>query len=300
MGIFDSDYDFNKYKVFYAVATMGSFSKAAEVLHISQPAISYSIKELENQLDTKLFIRNKNGLILTDDANRLKEYVKKAFDNILLGQELIGAGEKDFSSLIRIGIYAHIGSLILPEIISDYKKKHTNIEFYIYSTSNEEMITKLKNRELDMLIVLYPSLLNEKNYKEEYLFSLNTCFYSNKDYYDMFIKNNYLFKDIPLILPQRGFPDITNFEKTMNSKKIKYKRSITSYAEEVSIGLVEQGLGVAWGLEKNAIKHNLYKLPIKFDIPKSEFSIIYNDKIINDACNNFISYLKNNIEKYTK
>ena len=45
MGIYNSNYDFNKYKTFYAVAETKSFSKASELLHISQPAISYAIKE---------------------------------------------------------------------------------------------------------------------------------------------------------------------------------------------------------------------------------------------------------------
>ena len=54
MGIYSSNFDFNKYRAFYAVAEFRSFSKAAEALHISQPAISYSIKELEEQLGIKL------------------------------------------------------------------------------------------------------------------------------------------------------------------------------------------------------------------------------------------------------
>ena len=48
MGIYNSNCDLNKYKIFYAVAEEKSFSRAAEVLHISQPAISHAIKELEN------------------------------------------------------------------------------------------------------------------------------------------------------------------------------------------------------------------------------------------------------------
>ena len=58
MNIYNNNLDFNKYKVFYAVAECQSFSKAAEVLYISQPAISHAIKELENGLNIKLFIRD--------------------------------------------------------------------------------------------------------------------------------------------------------------------------------------------------------------------------------------------------
>ena len=49
MGIYTSNFDFNKYRAFYAVAECKSFSKATELLHVSQPAISRSVKELEEQ-----------------------------------------------------------------------------------------------------------------------------------------------------------------------------------------------------------------------------------------------------------
>lgn len=79
MGIYDSNSDYNKYKVFYAVAECNSFSKAATLLHISQPAISYAVKELENQLNTKLFIRDNRAIKLTDDGEKLIYYLKKSF-----------------------------------------------------------------------------------------------------------------------------------------------------------------------------------------------------------------------------
>ena len=74
MGIFESESDFNKYKFFYAVAECRSFSKAAELLHISQPAISHAVKELENQLNTKLFPAMKK-------LNIHKLHTKKLYKN---------------------------------------------------------------------------------------------------------------------------------------------------------------------------------------------------------------------------
>jgi len=66
MNIFKNNIDFNMYKVFYAVATYESFSKAAKELYISQPAVSYSIKKLETDLNVKLFKRFSNGILLTE------------------------------------------------------------------------------------------------------------------------------------------------------------------------------------------------------------------------------------------
>ena len=68
MGFLEINNDFNKYRFFYAVATYKSFSKAAKNLLISQPAISYAIKELEEHLGTKLFIRNTKNVELTEEG----------------------------------------------------------------------------------------------------------------------------------------------------------------------------------------------------------------------------------------
>ena len=57
--------DFNKYKIFYEVAKEGNITRASEKLFISQPAVSQSIKKLEEELEVSLFIRNKSGVTLT-------------------------------------------------------------------------------------------------------------------------------------------------------------------------------------------------------------------------------------------
>lgn len=74
--------DIEFYKVFCMVAESGSFSKAAEKLYISQPAITQTIKKLEEQLGGKLFYRNNNGVVLTEEGKHLYEYVKDSMEVI--------------------------------------------------------------------------------------------------------------------------------------------------------------------------------------------------------------------------
>ena len=87
MGIYDSNSDFNKYKIFYAVAEAKSFSKAADMLHISQPAISYAVREIEDTLRTKLFIRERSGVKLTEDGEKLMYYTQKALNSLITAEE---------------------------------------------------------------------------------------------------------------------------------------------------------------------------------------------------------------------
>ena len=68
--------DFELYRVFYTVAKHKHMTKASEELHISQPAISKSIKNLEKQLGGELFVRTKRGVILTEEGKEFYNYIK--------------------------------------------------------------------------------------------------------------------------------------------------------------------------------------------------------------------------------
>ena len=93
----------NLYKTFYDVARYGSFSKAAEFTYTTQPAISKSIKKLENDLETELFYRKSNGIELTEKGRELLFYVEKSYGNLLTAERILLETEelKQFKFLKR-------------------------------------------------------------------------------------------------------------------------------------------------------------------------------------------------------
>lgn len=299
MGIFENESDFNKYRFFYAVAEFNSFSRAAEYLHVSQPAISHAIKELEKQLNTELFVRNKKGVDLSEDGEKLLHYVKNAFDNITIGERIIKEKEKDFSGSIRIGVYSHISLFLLPNIIEQFSKRHPNAKFYIYASSNAEMLEKLRNRELDFVILLYPIFINETSFTEEVLCELESCFFGNKEYYSLYSKDHESLRDFSVILPTRGYPDINKLEETLKNHNLILKSNITSYTTSFAKELAKQGLGIGWGLKKCIEKElsdgSLYEIPVDFKCPKTKFSIAYDSNFINNTTKEFITFFKEQI-----
>ena len=299
MGILNNNYDFNKYRFFFAVAEYKSFSKAAEVLYISQPAISHAIKDLEEQLNTKLFIRNKKNVALTDDGEKLLYYVKSAFDNIIMGERILKEKDNDLTGVIRIGIYSHISLFILPNIVKKFSCKYPNAKFSIYCTSNMEMIEKLRNKELDFVILQYPIFLNDNTFKEEILCEYDTCFFANKYYYDLYIKNNDNIVDYPLILPSRGYSDINALEEALKSHNLKLKSNYTNYTTELTKEFAKVGVGIGWGLKKcieNELNSKeLYEIPVNFSVPTTKFSIAYDPNFLNKTTLEFINYLKKHI-----
>lgn len=301
MGILNFNTDFNKYRFFYAVAEYKSFSKAAENLYISQPAISHAIKELEEQLNTKLFNRNNKNVSLTEDGEKLLYYIKEAFDNILMGERVLTEKDDDLTGIIRIGIYSHISLFMLPNLIHKFHDKYPNAKFNIYSTSNMEMIEKLRNKELDFVIMQYPIFLNEHHFKEEVLCELKTCFFSNKEYYDLYNNQPDTIVEYPLILPTRGYSDINHLEETLKSHNLILKRNYTIYCNELTKQFVKEGIGIGWGLKKTIEKElknkELYEIPVDFPTPTTKFSIAYDPNFLNKTTEEFIKIFKEEMKK---
>lgn len=300
MGIYNSNCDFNKYKIFYAVAESKSFSKAADVLHISQPAISYAIKELEDTLKTKLFIRERNGIKLTDDGEKLMYYAQKALNSLITAEKIITEREEEVTGLVRIGIYSHISLFMLPQIIKEFTDIYPGAKFSIYQSSNYDLREKLKHRELDFIIMQYPIFLSDNAFKEEILCELKTCFFGTELFYKKY-KNVNADNIYPLILPFNGYVDIDSLEQKLKRNNIKFTVRFRSYSSETGIELVKQNLGIGWGLKKSIQKelenNQLYEIPLNFDTPNTIYSIAYDEKFLNNTTMEFLKYFKDNINK---
>ncbi len=296
MGIYNSNIDFNKYKMFYAVAEQKSFSKAALELHVSQTAISYSIKELEEQLGTKLFIRESKCVKLTENGERLLSYVIRAFNNIIMAQRELQEDNKKLTGNIRIGIYSHISLFMLPKLIKEFNDKNPYASFEIYASSTIELKEKLLNKELDFIILQYPLFTSETNFTEEVICELENCFFTTKKYYDMYNNNENKLEEYPVLLPMRGYEDINSLELLFKNKNMIIKNNFRVYATELTKKMVQEGLGIGWGLRKlveDELKQKVfYEIKTNFESPKTKFSIAYDKAYLNKTALEFLKYLK--------
>ncbi len=144
-------------KYFYTIAQEETISQAAEVLHITQPTLSRQLRELEEELGTELFIREKRKMVLTEAGHFLKdraeeilnltEQTQQAFKNqknqLFSGHFTIGCVEADNSDTL---------AMMLEELISDYPDVH----FDLYSGTGDEIANRLEKGLLDLAIVLEP------------------------------------------------------------------------------------------------------------------------------------------------
>lgn len=303
MNLFKNNIDFNTYKMFYAVAVFGSFSKAAEELYISQPAVSYSIKKLEDELQTKLFLRLNKGIKLTEEGEKLKYYIESAFNNIVEGINTLNDKNDDAVGKISIGIHSNIGTFLLPKYIKEFLKLYPNIKIIIHSGRSSELKKMLRDGTLDIIILHYPIFTKDEQLEEEKLFSSESCFFGTKKYYDayMWSKKEKLLIDFPLLLPIKGPLGSSAFEKIFKRNNMVLSSNVYLYTTEMLISLVKEEIGIGCVLrdciKKELANNELYELPIDYEMPKIDFGIAYDKKHINTSAQNFANYLIEKIKK---
>ena len=209
--MYNKNINLNLYKTFYDVAKSESISEAAKKTFTSQPAISKSIKKLEETLNVKLFYRNLDGIKLTSEGEKLLFYVEEAFNNLLVGERNITENEKLQSGKLNIGVPSQIGTFFVFDSISKFHKIYPNIEITIISSSTKSLLKKLKLHEIDFIIDSSPINDAQEDVIIRPLKKVDNCFIVSKKYEDK-IKNIKSLKDIenyPLILPvfQNSFSD---------------------------------------------------------------------------------------------
>ena len=145
--------NYEMYKIFYYVATSGSISKASEKLMISQPAVTWHLKNLEVNLGVTLFIRTKRGVKLTKEGELFFEYVKKGVESFTNGENMLtNLKNLDYGS-IRIGASTTVSEHVLMPYLGKFHEKYPGIDIQIVNTLTEDLLKELRSGNLDILIL---------------------------------------------------------------------------------------------------------------------------------------------------
>ena len=302
MDIFKNNIDFNLYKIFYAVAIFKSFSKAADELYVSQPAVSYSIKRLEEELGVKLFIRLNKNIKLTEQGEKLLFYIENAFNNIISGHKALKESNDELSGEISIGIHSNIGTFLLPKYIKKFLSLYPNVKISIYNSRSGELKKQMQEGKLDILILHYPIFTDSENYQEEKIISCESCFFGIKKFYDSFVisQKEKLLIEYPLLLPLKGFVTSNSLDKAFKNNNMILKSNMYLYTTEMIVSLAKEGLGIGWAL-KNCIEKEIeegifYEIPVDMKLPKIDLGLAYNKKNISKTALVFVNFLLDEIK----
>lgn len=289
--MYNKNINLNLYKTFYDVAKSESISEAAKKTFTSQPAISKSIKKLEEILNVKLFYRNLDGIKLTSEGEKLLFYVEEAFNNLLVGERNITENEKLQSGKLTIGVPSQIGTFFVFDSISKFHKIYPNIEITIISSSTKSLLKKLKLHEIDFIIDSSPINDVQEDVIIRPLKKVDDCFIVSKKYEDQ-IQNIKSLKDIenyPLILPVPNTSNRSNLDLLFEKSGIKPTNVMNIHTSEMILGAVKKDLGIGYIIEDLIIDDpEVCKINIKEKLPKIEINLVYVKKYLTIVPTKFI------------
>lgn len=288
-----SNINYNLYKSFLVVYETQNISRAAELLYISQPAVSHNIKELEKQLGIQLFYKKANGMSSTNEADILYKYISSAFNSIWKGEMTISdmAGLK--TGVVKIGIPSYLTVLYLSNVITEFRQKHPNIKIEIVSKPVPDLVGMLQSQNLDIVIDSQPIMAEKSKTEIKYLKSFAHCFFTTDKYYTDKALGFDAINNLPLIISSQTSEEVKLLKNA--TQNIKINPIIESWTTESMIKLVREGNGIGY-CQEDYIKEELEagtlkKLSLTFTLPKLDIYCGYITDTLAYAPKKFIEFL---------
>ena len=148
-------------KVFHAVARLLSFTKAAEELHMTQPAVTFQVRQLEEYFNTRLFDRTHNKVSLTPAGERVSEFAERIFDLYSEMENSVSDLTGEISGALTIGASTTIAEYLLPALLGEFKNRYPDINLRLKVSNSEGIVSMVEHNVIDLGVV--ESAVGNKN-----------------------------------------------------------------------------------------------------------------------------------------
>jgi DNA-binding transcriptional LysR family regulator len=145
-------------QVFHTVARLLSFTKAAETLHMTQPAVTFQVRQLEEHFNTRLFDRTHNRISLTDAGKRVYEFSDRIFELYADMESAVREMTGDISGVLIMGASTTIAEYMLPALLGDFKKKYPDVNVQLKVSNSDGIVHMVENNVIDLGVVESPVL----------------------------------------------------------------------------------------------------------------------------------------------
>jgi DNA-binding transcriptional LysR family regulator len=146
-------------QVFYTVAKQLSFTKAAEQLFMTQPAVTFQVKQLEEHFNTRLFERSHGRIALTPAGRLVMDYAERI---LALSEEMetrIGELTGAVAGPLLLGASTTIAEFILPQILGEFKAQHPEVQAHLTVANSETIVNRVADHTIDVGLIESPSYL---------------------------------------------------------------------------------------------------------------------------------------------
>ena len=144
-------------QVFHAVAKQLSFTKAAEVLFMTQPAVTFQIKQLEEHFNTRLFDRGHGRIALTPAGDLVLEYAERILGLSAEMDVRLSEMTGEIGGSLLVGASTTIAEFMLPRILGEFKSQYPNVKPRLVVANSETIETRVAEHTLDIGLIESPS-----------------------------------------------------------------------------------------------------------------------------------------------
>ena len=153
--------DIKQLQAFERLCFTNSFTQTAKFLHVTQSAISHSIKGLEEEVGSKLVLKKGRKIILTQAGEKLLEFARPMLEGMVKVKEEIAEGKIAPMEHLRIGASEQICRFLLPDILSEFAQNKTFTKFEVRGLDTLDCLNLLTEREIDLALTVEPIQRNE-------------------------------------------------------------------------------------------------------------------------------------------
>lgn len=281
----------NSLKIFLEVANCKSFLEASNKLFITQPAVSRSISNLEQDLGIPLFYRANKGINLTPAGEVLLNYLNECKNLLYSCDRVLESMNDSENGEIIIGVQSHIVRNYLLEKINHFRENHPKIRITVLDLSTADLIEGLEKRKIDLVIDSSPIGTIYNNLTIKPIIELETGFIKSinckkriKDLEDLIQSG--------LILPIARSSLRKNLNNLFKDNGIDVIPSLEFGTEELIIESVRRNMGIGY-VVKNAVQYlideqTIEYVDIEYDLPKMEINLVYINNYLTNLSKLFI------------
>lgn len=267
-----------KYKIFLSVAENKSISKAAEQLFISQPAVSITIKKLEESLNTTLFIRKSKGVELTEKGRQLYDSSKKALSILHETENLLRFPQN--TGYLRIAASNVLCKYFLMPYLKEFTNVYPSTDISITCTSSVNACSMIEECNIDLALVARPE--NSRIMKYHSIGFIEYIFVCTPTYRDKLnCKNDDIFEYANIMLLNKDNVSRMHLNNYYAQNNIMPFHILEVNDMDMLIEFAKMGIGISYVVKQFVAKElqtgSLIEIQLSKPIPKREIGFIYNE-----------------------
>ncbi len=237
--------DLHQLRGFFEIAREGSFTRAADKLFLTQPAISLQIKALEEELGEVLFERQRKGIRMTPAGEILYGRAQEVFERLEMAREEIAALQDELQGLLVIGTSDTNCTYILPPVLQEFRTEYPRVEIDIRNRMSPEVVHLVLDNEVDFGLTTLP--VRQRSLVSETLFQRRDVLICQPDH--AFGRRKYVrlqeLVEYPLLALERGSTSRQLMEDAFRQTEVTPQVGMNLGSIEVIKCFVEVGMGIA-------------------------------------------------------